>query len=231
VELIDAASRLPLDPSCVPDGHLRRAQERHLEWTARELWLRQSRREREGTAARAKALVARAMSDAAARRMGITTIRGEAQRETIRGARAERSVIESLSRRGRSLLVPVGVAAGIGREISDAECDECVILPELRGDGRYVAIPVVGDSMTPAMHDGDLVLVKLGAAAVRDSVVVARHPEDGYVVKRVGARSRDGLELLSLNPAYPPLRIPEDSRLILGTVILRWCAHDDLKRA
>jgi phage repressor protein C with HTH and peptisase S24 domain len=56
-------------------------------------------------------------------------------------------------------------------------------------------------------------------------VVVARHPEHGYVVKRVGRVSSVRVELVSLNADYAPLEIPNDSALVLGTVLLRWCPH------
>jgi len=59
-----------------------------------------------------------------------------------------------------------------------------------------------------------------------DHVVVARHPEQGYVVKQVGRVTPLRVELTSLNADYPALEIPNDASLILGTVILRWCPHN-----
>ena len=38
-------------------------------------------------------------------------------------------------------------------------------------------------------------------------VAVARHPEHGYVVKRVHRRGEGALSLVSLNEAYPPLEL------------------------
>jgi phage repressor protein C with HTH and peptisase S24 domain len=88
-----------------------------------------------------------------------------------------------------------------------------------------VALAISGESMEPLMHPGDVVLVKLGPGIASDTVVVARRPNEGYVVKRVGKIRRTSVELRSLNPDFPPLLIPRRDHLIVGTVLLRWCAH------
>ena len=62
---------------------------------------------------------------------------------------------------------------------------------------------------------------------VPDSVVVARVPDGGYVVKRVGGIVGSRVELASLNAEYPPIVIPRDPSLVLGTVLLRWCTHGE----
>ena len=120
----------------------------------------------------------------------------------------------------------LSAAAGEGRELWDEECDRWVELPSSLAPGRYLALGVAGDSMLPLLHAGDTILVRLGSEVQRDTIVVARRPDNGYVVKRVGRVQRRSIELLSLNPAYEPLLIPRDGREILGTVIMRWCAHD-----
>ena len=79
--------------------------------------------------------------------------------------------------------------------------------------------------MVPLLHDGDTILVKLGDELVPDAVVVARVPDGGYVVKRVGGIAGSRVELASLNAEYPPIVIPRDPSLVLGTVLLRWCTH------
>jgi phage repressor protein C with HTH and peptisase S24 domain len=79
--------------------------------------------------------------------------------------------------------------------------------------------------MLPLLHSGDVILVRLGPEVARDTVVVARRGDDGFVVKRVGRVSRASVELLSLNPAFPPVRIRRDADSVAGTVVMRWCAH------
>jgi hypothetical protein len=120
----------------------------------------------------------------------------------------------------------LAVAAGVGRELWDEPPSAFVRLPDDVGDGRYVALSVAGDSMSPLLHTGDTMLVRLGPELACGQVIVARHPEHGYVVKRVGRVDSMRVELASLNSAYAPLEIPNDASLILGTVVLRWCPHD-----
>jgi phage repressor protein C with HTH and peptisase S24 domain len=127
----------------------------------------------------------------------------------------------------RAPALDLAVAAGVGRDLWDEPCERWVALPDDIPDGAHLALAVAGDSMHPLLHAGDTILVRLGAELAPDTVVVARRPDDGYVVKRVGRIGRDAVELTSLNPAYPAITIPRDDALVLGTVVLRWCAHSD----
>lgn len=130
---------------------------------------------------------------------------------------------------GAAPLVELGVAAGTGRELLDEACEVWVALPADIPAGRYVAIRVVGDSMVPLLHSGDVVLVDLDGAVAAGAVAVARHPEHGYVVKRVGRALASGLFLESFNPAYPSLWLAAGSGKLLGPVVLRWCDHGPSK--
>jgi phage repressor protein C with HTH and peptisase S24 domain len=122
-------------------------------------------------------------------------------------------------------LYDVSVAAGVGRELWDEPATDWVRLPDDVSGHDVVALRVSGDSMTPLLHDGDTILVKRGTDAVQGRIIVARHPTDGYLVKRVARVSATEVELASLNASYASLTVPADSSLVLGTVILRWCPH------
>ena len=132
---------------------------------------------------------------------------------------------------GAAPLAELGVAAGSGRELFDEPTDTWVALPRELPPSRYVALRVVGDSMTPLLHSDDVVLVDLDGAVYPGAVAVARHPEHGYVVKRVMRAGGPGvgLSLESLNPAYPPLELRPGAGALLGVVVLRWCAHGSAK--
>jgi SOS-response transcriptional repressor LexA len=130
---------------------------------------------------------------------------------------------------GAAPLVELGVAAGTGRELLEEPCEAWVALPPGVPSGRYVALRVVGDSMTPLLHSGDVVLVDLDGTAATGAVVVARHPDHGYVVKRVGRARGWGLPLESLNPAYPALVLSPGAGAVIGPVVLRWCGHASTK--
>jgi phage repressor protein C with HTH and peptisase S24 domain len=134
-------------------------------------------------------------------------------------------VIDRAAASGCTPYLDLAAAAGAGRELWDAECESWIELPSDVPRGRYVALTIVGESMAPLMHPGDVVLVKLGPSIASDTVIVARRPDEGYVVKRVGKIRRTSVELLSLNPDFPALRIPRREHSIVGTVLLRWCTH------
>jgi len=143
----------------------------------------------------------------------------------------DRDVPGDASNRGRrsgGRLAPdvsQGVAAGVGRELWDEPAESWVVVPDDLPDGDYLSLRVSGTSMTPLLHDGDSVLVRRGADVRADSVIVARHPDDGYVCKRVAGLRRSRIELASLEPGRSPIVIPRDPSLILGTVLLVWCPH------
>lgn len=185
---------------------------RFLEWLAADA-REESRhgRRRSSPRVRGEALIARAH----ARRLRVT------QRGVVP---LLRGVAEKSARRAVPV-VELGIAAGVGRELWDEPAEAWVELPDDTPAGEYVALRVVGDSMAPLMHTGDTVLVKRGADTQRDTVIVARHPDDGYVCKRVSGVQRTSIELASLAPGRPPITIPRDARLVVGTVVLVWCTH------
>jgi phage repressor protein C with HTH and peptisase S24 domain len=98
--------------------------------------------------------------------------------------------------------------------------------------GRFVALRVVGDSMVPLLHSGDVVLVDLDGAVHPGAVAVVRHPEHGYMVKRVVRTGGQAISLVSLNPVYPVLHLLPGAGAggaLIGPVVLRWCAHGPAK--
>jgi phage repressor protein C with HTH and peptisase S24 domain len=119
----------------------------------------------------------------------------------------------------------LGAAAGVGRDLWDEPCEQWVRIPDDAPPGSYVSLRVVGESMDPLLHTGDSVLVQVGTTVARDTVVLARLPDAGYVVKKVARVTRAELELQSLNDAFPPIVVPRDERTVVGTVVLRWCPH------
>lgn len=121
--------------------------------------------------------------------------------------------------------VQLATAAGPGRDLWDEECDTWICLPGELPRGRYVALNVSGGSMLPLLHDSDVVLVNMEAAARPGEIVLARTSE-GYVVKRLVRMSPSGVELESLNADFGPITIRDESHPIVGVVVLRWCEHE-----
>ena len=135
-------------------------------------------------------------------------------------------VLAAASRERAAPVIELGVAAGVGRELWDEVPDQWVDLPlDVPNDRRYLALRIVGESMAPVMHTDDVVLVRVGSDVKVDTVIVARHPDDGYVCKRVNRVRKRGIELASLEPGRPLITIPRDPALVIGTVLLVWCTH------
>jgi SOS-response transcriptional repressor LexA len=229
VQIVGRAAYERLDP-------MDPRQQRFFEWLAREARLRQSGAERRETERAAKEFADRILQRRAAertRRSGDVRYPARGRLRLVNEPPPYRylAVDESAPPFGSAREgVPapawdLSVAAGVGRELWDEPPTGCVTVPNDTGDGRYVALTVAGDSMEPLLHTGDTILIRLGSELAPDDVVVARHPDRGHVVKRVGRMTTMRIELTSLNPAYEPLEIPNDAALILGTVVLRWCPH------
>lgn len=137
-------------------------------------------------------------------------------------ATASRAIIES-SRERCATMLDLAVAAGAGRELWEESCEQWLELPDdIEPSQRFLALRVAGDSMSPVLESRDVILIKLDASPAIDDLVVARIPDQGYVVKRV-ASIRDGrLELASFNPDYKPVFIARQRSSVLGTVIARF---------
>jgi phage repressor protein C with HTH and peptisase S24 domain len=82
-------------------------------------------------------------------------------------------------------------------------------------------IRVAGESMLPALADGDDILVDArdGAERLRDGVYVLRN-EDALMVKRLALRPDGGLAVLSDNPSYQSWPDADRARIrIVGRVL------------
>jgi len=118
------------------------------------------------------------------------------------------------------LIVPLldqAVSAGDGSSLEeDATPDRFITVPkELSKYKSLSALPVRGDSMTPTLHEGDLVVCDSGGW-VGDGVYVIRTNESAYV-KRVIQTSK-GYTVISDNKAYPSYSESKDDIEIVGKV-------------
>ena len=126
----------------------------------------------------------------------------------VLGARALPAAARPVSRR-----VPlIGFAQAGGDGFFDdggypvgAGWDE-VSLPEIADPNAY-ALEISGDSMEPVFRDGDLVIVSPNAPIRRGDRVVVRTRGGEVMAKELQRRSARRVELRSLNPAHPELRV------------------------
>jgi hypothetical protein len=196
-----------------------------LEWLAADARVHAERRTRAGSGEARLLQAGRALrARVLARQCGVGLI--AAPPPLIRPARqgVPREVLEEAMAFGAVARVNLAAAAGVGRELWDEPVDDWIALPPGAPRVRALALRIAGDSMTPMLQHGDTVLVEIGAALSRGRIVVARHPDDGYVCKRVARVGRREVLLSSLNPAHGSVVIPRDQRLIVGIVRLAWRA-------
>lgn len=108
------------------------------------------------------------------------------------------------------------VSAGPGEELEPYdESAGLICLPEGEARGDLRALRVRGDSMEPTLRPGDIVVCDLGGWR-GDGLYVLRDNESAYV-KRV-RRVREGLEVMSDNPAYASWSCPLEELVMVGRV-------------
>jgi hypothetical protein len=198
--------------------------ERVVGWLAREV--SSPHRSSDGwSPARVRAAATRLRARAEAARLKVRLVAGSPPVERAAQPGMIADVMEAARALRAAPRLELGAAAGVGRDLWDEPCEQWVRVPDDAPAGSYVSLRVVGESMDPLLHTGDSVLVQVGSKVARDTVVLARVPDAGYVVKKVGKVTRALLELLSLNDAFPPIVVPRDEHTIVGTVVLRWCPH------
>lgn len=101
------------------------------------------------------------------------------------------------------------VAAGIPIEATTEIIDTEEIPEEMAKTGDFFALKIKGNSMEPRIMDGDVVIVRKQDDAANGDVVIALVNGDDATCKRL-RKYKDGLELISNNPSYPPMFFSEE---------------------
>lgn len=115
--------------------------------------------------------------------------------------------------------VAAGVPINAIQEIIDTE----EITQELASAGDFFGLQIKGDSMTPRICEGDVVIVKQQSDAESGDIVIATVNGDEATCKRL-RKYKEGIELIPNNPTYEPLyfsneEIDAKPVRILGKVI------------
>lgn len=221
--LIDELMRLVAREIEVSSSQAASSDESFLAWVARDLRDGMSGDERKTDEVKASAFAKRSSARTAARR----TERGLPQRELRhRAAPVIATVslaVRESARHGCATLLDLAVAAGPGRELWEENCEEWLELPEdIPPSEHYLALRVSGDSMSPVLEPRDVILIKLDGSPAVNDLVVARIPDQGYVVKHVASIRNGHIELSSFNPHYKSAFVSRTRASILGTVIARF---------
>ena len=127
----------------------------------------------------------------------------------------------------------------IPRYTVEASADHGTLVHDEEGSGYYAfnrkflerrglkpnnlaVISVRGDSMEPDLRDGDLILLDMAQTAPHDSRIYAVRYSADLFVKRAMELPGNRIQLLSLNPHYPPITVGADDLdgiQIIGRVV------------
>lgn len=130
---------------------------------------------------------------------------------------------KTANRKGIAINVYGRVAAGIPLEMIEDIIDTEEIPEELARTGEFFGLKIKGDSMTPTICDGDVVIVRCQDDAETGDIVIATINGDEATCKRL-RKYKDGIELMSINPSYDTFEfnnkeILEKPVKILGRVV------------
>jgi SOS-response transcriptional repressor LexA len=93
----------------------------------------------------------------------------------------------------------------------------------LSESGRYSCVRLRGDSMYPALNDGDIVAInhaRRDPEGLRGKIVAAKVGEDGVTIKYLNWDERSWI-LEPENRIYRPIYVPRDQEVLIGAV--EWC--------
>jgi len=110
-------------------------------------------------------------------------------------------------------------SAGTGVYLGPEEMETIYVEDNALTRRASFCVPVSGDSMEPTYHDGDVLLVEGCEDIPVGQIGVFTVDGDGYV------KQRGNGELISLNPAYAPIPLTEDSwcnGLVIGILDPKW---------
>ena len=97
------------------------------------------------------------------------------------------------------------------------------ISEELASTGEFFGLRIHGDSMSPRISDGDIVIVRQQDDAESGDIVIVLINGDSATCKKL-MKYTDGISLLSFNPAYEPMtftnkEIEDKPVRIIGKVV------------
>lgn len=115
------------------------------------------------------------------------------------------------------------VAAGFPIQEFATDLGSIELSEDMYKKGEYFALEIHGDSMSPNILDGDIVIVRQQPDAESGETVIATIDGEDATCKRL-RKFRNGIELIANNPAYPPFEftnkeIKELPVTILGKVV------------
>lgn len=107
---------------------------------------------------------------------------------------------------GKGIKIPVlgKVQAGVPVEAVEEILDYEEITKELAETGEFFALKIRGESMTPRMLEGDVVIVRQQPDVDSGDIAVILVDGENATVKKL-VKHDNGISLVSFNPAFPPM--------------------------
>ena len=115
--------------------------------------------------------------------------------------------------------VPAGFPQGFtDKDYPAGYADEYVSLPDVK-DLNAFALKVEGESMTPKLKTGDIIIISPNRQWESGDIVVVK-VKDEVSLKKI-FRKETTLVLQSINPEYSPIILPFSEVQVIGKVVLR----------
>lgn len=109
-------------------------------------------------------------------------------------------------------MIPVfeTVSAGFGAYANDCIIDYMPLyIANISDVPDMMCIKVTGDSMYPKIEDGDIIVVRRQPCVDNGQIAVVLIDGEDGVVKKINS-GNDFIELISINPMYPPRRFEDE---------------------
>lgn len=121
----------------------------------------------------------------------------------------------------KGVQIPVlgDVAAGIPIEAIEDIIDFEEIDEELASKGEFFGLRIKGNSMSPRIQSGDVVIVRVQPDAESGDIVIAKVNGDDACCKKL-LKHADGITLLSFNQDYEPLSFNKQDIISLPVSII-----------
>ena len=121
----------------------------------------------------------------------------------------------------KGVKIPVlgDVAAGIPIEAIEDIIDYEEIDEELASKGEFFGLRIKGNSMSPRIQSGDVVIVRIQSDAESGDIVIAKVNGDDACCKKL-LKHADGITLLSFNQDYEPLSFNKQDIVSLPVSII-----------
>ena len=118
----------------------------------------------------------------------------------------DENLAEEVRKIEKGIRIPVlgNVAAGVPIEVMEDVLDWEEIPEDMASKGEHFGLKIKGDSMSPRILEGDVVIVRSQSDANSGDIVIAKVNGDDVCCKKL-IKYDNGINLISFNPMYEPM--------------------------